>query len=183
MKLPSGSNQNLSLAASTSSDPGLQRLVGRLTQSLERDTLVQATTSALRGQLNVDRVLLYYFYSRWQGQVTFESLSDPSLSIYGSIGPDECFNDEYAALYEAGRLRAIPDIEAEPIAPCHQDMLRQMQVRANLVVPILTERKGLWGLLVAHHLQARSWSDDDLAAMRQGAADLAVAPAIAQSVS
>lgn len=143
---------------------------------------MQTTVNTLREQLEVDRVLLYYFFSHWEGQVTFEALSQPELSIYGSTGPDECFNDEYAALYEAGRARAIADIEAEPIAPCHREMLMQMQVRANLVVPILTQSKGLWGLLVAHHLAVRHWSDSDLAAMQQGAAVLAAAPAIATPI-
>jgi GAF domain-containing protein len=37
----------------------------------------------------------------------------------------------------AGRLRAIADIEAEPLADCHRDFLRGLRVRANLLVPVL----------------------------------------------
>lgn len=166
---------------SAKGDPSLQRVLNRLHTTLERDHLVGQITGALQQQLGVDRVVLYYFYRQWKGQVTFEALSAPKFSIFGSSGPDECFNDEYAALYLEGRVRAIADIETEAIAECHRDFLRYLQVRANLVVPVLIP-KGLWGLLVAHHCQSvRPWADADIAAMQQGAKTLANAPSIRDS--
>ncbi|MGB3312292.1 MAG: GAF domain-containing protein [Nodosilinea sp.] len=160
----------------TSSD--LRRVVNRIHTTLERDSLVRQVTTDLQHKLEVDRVLLYYFYRQWKGRVTFEVLSDPKFSIFGSTGPDECFNDEYAALYFAGRVRAIADIETEPIADCHRDFLRGLGVRANLVVPVLIPN-GLWGLLVAHHCQSvRPWAKTDIAAMQQGAETLAIAPSV-----
>ena len=153
-------------------------ILQRLGQTMQRDQLVQSTTDELRSFLQVDRVVIYYFYSQWEGQVTFESLSDRKYSIYGSTGPDQCFNNEYAALYLAGRVRAIPDIETEPIESCHRDFLRYLNVRANLVVPILTGQ-GLWGLLTAHHCQGtKVWSDKDIKRMQKGALTLASAPSI-----
>ncbi|HEY9641436.1 MAG TPA: GAF domain-containing protein [Coleofasciculaceae cyanobacterium] len=164
-----------------SSDQSLKRVLDRLTSSIQRDNLVQQTANHLQEALQVDRVVLYYFYSHWKGQVTFESLSAPEYSIFGSTGPDECFNQEYAALYLAGRTRAIADVETEPIAECHRHFLRDMQVKANLVVPILTP-KGLWGLLVAHHCRApRPWSSADVELMQSSATALATASAIAES--
>jgi GAF domain-containing protein len=159
-------------------DPNLQRVVTHLSTVLERDQLVVKAVGDLRQKLGVDRVVLYYFYRQWKGQVTFETLSDPRFSIIGSTGPDGCFNDEYAALYLAGRVRAIADIETEAIADCHRDFLRSLQVRANLVVPVLIPQ-GLWGLLVAHHCQSvHPWADSDIIAMQQGAEALAIAPSI-----
>jgi len=118
-------------------------------------------------------VLLYYFYRQWKGQVTFEALSDPKFSIFGSTGLDECFNGEYAALYLEGRVRAI--------AECHRDFLHSIQVRANLVVPVLIPQ-GLWGLLVAHHCQSAClWTGSDITAMQQVAKALVHAPSIRNS--
>ncbi len=160
---------------------GLQRIVDRVTQTMDRDMLVQQTTNRLRTSLEVDRVVLYYFFRQWEGRVTFESLSAAEFSILGTTGPDECFNGEYAAMYEAGRVRAIADIEQEPIAECHREFLREMKVRANLVVPVLTE-KGLWGLLVAHHCRsARSWSESDIQLLQFAAEALSTAPSIQNS--
>ncbi|MGL5872282.1 MAG: GAF domain-containing protein [Xenococcaceae cyanobacterium] len=172
---------------------GLNIILQRLNQKIERDRLVQSTTNELRRFLQVDRVVLYHFYIQWEGQVTFESLSDKKFSILGSTGPDLCFNDEYAELYLGGRVRAIADIETEPIQPCHRDFLRYLDVRANLVVPILTKQKqtqpfqdgisstshDLWGLLVAHHCQSpRSWSEGEIKRMKAGALAIAEAPSI-----
>lgn len=146
-----------------------KRVIDRLATSLERDSLVRETAERLRNALRADRVVLYYFYRQWQGQVTFESLSDLRFSILGSTGADECFNDEYAAMYLAGRVKAIADIESATIHPCHRDFLRSIQVRANLVVPILSGGT-LWGLLVAHHCQhPRPWTSDDIEQMQEGA--------------
>jgi GAF domain-containing protein len=174
ISFPEGQNPDAAL----SGDPKLQRVLTHISGTLKRDKLVQQTVGGLQQHLRVDRVVMYYFYRQWKGQVTFESLSDPQYSIFGSTGPDESFNDEYAALYLAGRVRAIADIETEPIAECHRDFLRSLQVRANLVVPVLIPQ-GLWGLLVAHHCQSvRSWADSDITAMQQGTETLAIAPAI-----
>ncbi|MCC5613741.1 GAF domain-containing protein [Nostoc sp. CHAB 5836] len=160
---------------------GLQKLLDRLVRSIEQNELVRQTTNQLRESLQVDRVVLYYFYGQWQGQVTFESLSSKEFSILGSTGPDDCFNNEYAALYLAGRIRAIADIELEPIESCHRDFLGSMQVRANLVVPILIPR-GLWGLLAAHHCQGpHDWSPSDIEMMQTGAQTLATDRNIVES--
>jgi GAF domain-containing protein len=159
-------------------DSSLQTIFDRLSRDLARDTLIQTTTDELRTELHADRVVLYYFYYKWWGRVTFESLSDEKFSILGASGPDQCFNAEYAKLYEDGRIRAIPDIESEPIQPCHRDLLRELQVKANLVVPVLTD-KGLWGLLVAHHCQSTyDWRPTDITAMQSAASKLAISPRI-----
>ena len=162
-------------------DEGLQKLLNRLVVKIERDELVRQTTNNLRESLQADRVVLYYFYEQWQGQVTFESLSADKYSILGSTGPSDCFNQEYAALYLEGRIRAIADIELEAIQDCHRDFLRSIQVRANLVVPILIPR-GLWGLLVAHHCQnSRDWTLTDIELMLTGARTLATDSNILES--
>lgn len=169
---------NSPMTRSESETALLQSLMQRLTQKIQRDHLVQDTTDALRQRLHVERVVLYHFYNEWEGRVTFESLSDHQWSIFGSTGPSQCFTDEYAALYLEGRVRAIPDIELEAIEPCHRDFLKALKVRANLVVPILTNHR-LWGLLVAHACSGpRIWTEEEIQQMRKAALTLADAPSI-----
>jgi GAF domain-containing protein len=162
-------------------EEGLKTILNRLVQKMQRDALIRQTTNELRESLQVDRLVLYYFYWQWHGQVTFEALRSQEFSILGSTGADECFNDEYAALYLAGRVKAITNIETEPIATCHREFLGSLQVRANLVVPVLIPR-GLWGLLVAHECQGtRNWSQSDIELMQLGARTLATSPEILES--
>jgi GAF domain-containing protein len=156
----------------------LQRVLKRISYTLERDNLVKTTIDYLRNTLQTDRVILYYFYRRWQGQVTFESLVDSRFSVLGSTGPDDCFNQEYAALYEAGRVKATSDIETEPITDCHREFLKSLKIKANLVVPILNSQ-GLWGLLIAHHCQSpRQWTSSDIEEMQKAANILAQSTSI-----
>jgi len=159
----------------------LQKIANGLTVRLKRDVLIEKSLSEIREVLQSDRAVLYHFYRKWHGQVTYETLSAIELSILGSTGADECFNDEYAALYEAGRVRAIADIELEPIHECHREFLRGMKVRANLVVPILT-KKGLWGLLVAHQCsEPRTWVRSDIEFMQKQAQNMAMSSTIQDS--
>lgn len=155
------------------SDKLLYQLGDRLSKSLEKDALIQTTLDRLRQDLQVDRVVLYYFYRQWKGRVTFESVGSIDLSIYGSTGADDCFNDEYAALYEAGRIRGVDDIATEPLSLCHREFLESLNVRSNLVAPILVPN-GLWGLIVAHHCQAiHPWLTPDVTLIQNTARILA----------
>jgi hypothetical protein len=64
-----------------------------LSTTLERDHLVVKITSDLQQKLGVVRVVLYYFYYQWKGQVAFDALIDPQFSHY----------------YHAARGRGISD--------------------------------------------------------------------------
>lgn len=155
------------------SDQKLNKLGDRLLKSLEKDAVIQTTLDRLRKELQVDRVVLYYFYRQWRGRVTFESVRSIDLSIYGSTGADDCFNDEYAAFYEAGRVRGISDVATEPLSSCHREFLQSLKVRSNLVAPVLTPN-GLWGLIAVHHCQdIRPWLVEDVRAIENTARILA----------
>jgi len=162
----------------TSNNRDLSSVLSRITNKLQQDLVVSDALHGLRDILNVDRVALYYFYTKWKGQVTFEAISDHKYSIIGSTGADDCFNLEYAALYLGGRIHPTDDIEKAPISECHRDFLRSLQVRSNLVSPVLTKGK-LWGLLVAHQCHdLKIWQTADIEAIRKYSTDLATAPSI-----
>jgi GAF domain-containing protein len=155
-------------------ETSLQRIAQRMSASLNKDILIQQLTTQLRDQLAVDRVVLYYFYRKWEGQVTFESLGNPAFSILGT--------QDYARLYEDGRVRAIADISTEVMSECHRQFLQQLQVRANLVVPVLYPQ-GLWGLLIAHQCQAtKQWETTDIDRLKKAAQELGELPIIRQRV-
>jgi GAF domain-containing protein len=152
---------------------GLSSVLDRITKKLETDSKVYHTVHALRQSLGVDRVVLYYFYTQWRGQVTFEAISDRKYSIICSTGVDDCFNEGYAELYLKGRIHAIDDVLLSPISDCHRQFLIDIQVRSNLVAPVLSQGN-LWGLLIAHHCQnVRTWGAADLQAIAASAESLA----------
>ncbi|MBV5261225.1 GAF domain-containing protein [Synechococcus moorigangaii CMS01] len=153
-------------------DRSLNRVNERLNRTLTRNQLLQQTTDQIRCQLWVSRVVIYYFYREWKGQVIIESLSHSEFSILGSTGADDCFNGTYAQQYLKGKILQVADVETSHFDPCHLAFLRSVRVRADLVAPIVVHQR-LWGLLAAHHHDIRPWSAADVTFIQQQAQGLA----------
>lgn len=72
----------------------------------------------------------------------------------------------------------LEDILQRPVDPCHLEYLTAMGVKSSLVVPIVYDRK-LWGLLVSHHADPKTFSPQELQIVQLVADQVSVA--IAQS--
>ncbi|MEH2329393.1 EAL domain-containing protein [Nostoc sp.] len=147
----------------------------RIRQSLELDEILQTTVAEVRQLFEVDRVLIYQFKPDWSGLVAVESLAEGCMSILGFHVMDTCFKSTRAAYYQQGNTRAIENIETAGLSPCHVDLLRSLQIRANLVVPIL-QQGCLWGLLIAHQCRhPRQWQQSEINLFNQLAGQAAIA--------
>lgn len=151
-------------------------ITGRIRRSLKLEEVLNTAVEEVRQLLKTDRVLLYQFTSvDWAGQIAVESVGEDVLSLVGMDIEDTCFRQDHAYLYCEGRVRAIGDIHTADIAPCHRDLLANLQVRANLVVPVL-HNDDLWGLLIAHHCRSpRQWQDWEIELLKQLSTVLAIA--------
>ncbi|MGJ3249842.1 MAG: PAS domain-containing protein [Elainellaceae cyanobacterium] len=139
----------------------LNRLSTQIRNSLDLDIILQTIVREVRQLLDADRALVYRFGDNWQGTVVVEDVIQPWVSTLGQLGADSCFPEGYADLYRAGRVQAIANIEESGLDECHVDFLLNIQVRANLIVPILI-RDQLWGLLIVHQCQRpRDWQDTE----------------------
>jgi diguanylate cyclase (GGDEF)-like protein len=147
----------------------------RIRQSLELNEILQTTADELQHLFQVDRVLIYRFEPDWSGLVAVESLAAGCMSILGFHVMDTCFQSTHAAYYQQGNTRAIEDIETAGLSPCHIDLLRRLQIRADLIVPIL-QKERLWGLLIAHQChQPRQWQQSELNLFKQLSGQAAIA--------
>jgi signal transduction histidine kinase len=150
-------------------------ILQRIRQSLNLDTILNTTVAEVRQFLHVDRVLIYRFEADWSGTVIVESVTEPHLSILGATVRDHCFSEGYAKQYQQGRIQSIADIHTAGLSPCHVNSLGSLQVRANLVVPIVQEET-LWGLLTANHCtQPRQWTPLEIDLLKQLATQVAIA--------
>ncbi|AFY71157.1 GAF sensor signal transduction histidine kinase [Thalassoporum mexicanum PCC 7367] len=155
----------------------LLRLVGnQIRSSLNLDSILQTAVREVRELLDTDRVVIYHFVEGWRGQVVVEEVIEPWSSILGEMGADNCFAGEYGQLYVEGRVRAIADIQTDPgLDECHANFLKALQVRANLVVPIIIKDQ-LWGLLLAHECRdERVWQEWEQKLLVQLADQMAIA--------
>jgi hypothetical protein len=147
----------------------------RIRQSLELDTILTTTVTEIRQVLQTDRVLLFQLETDGSGYVVQESVDARWQAILGQNLVDCCFQASYIRKYFEGRVSAVTDINDSSIQPCYADFLRQLDVRANLVVPIL-QTGHLWGLLIAQQCaQPRQWSEDEMQLLKLLADQVAIA--------
>ncbi|MBW4545139.1 MAG: diguanylate cyclase [Symplocastrum torsivum CPER-KK1] len=109
----------------------------RIRQSLNLEDILNTTAEEVRQFLQTDRVLIYRFEPNWRGTVVVESVASEYMKTLGMVRHDPCFGEGYVQPYQGGRIQAVRDIYTAGLTPCHIEFLAQLQVRANLVVPIL----------------------------------------------
>jgi len=172
----------------------LLRLIGnQIRSTLDLGTILETAVREVRQLLQCDRVIIYQFQDNWQGKVVVENMTVPWPSILGDMGADKCFRGDYAELYQQGRVKAINDIFNAGLEACHVDFLDSLQVKANLIVPIVTSRSEedslatagssnlkfpgkLWGLLIAHECgDTRNWQRQEMELLSQLADQMAIA--------
>jgi PAS domain S-box-containing protein len=156
-----------------------ERLVSQMTrkihQSLDLEEILQTTVTEVRQFLRSDRVLIFRLLPDGWGIVTNESVSSQWTSLLSTSLYDPCFNDSYLESFTQGLITAKKDIYDGSISPCHVELLENLQVRANLVVPILQDKQ-LWGMLIVHHCAApRQWQPLEIDLLKELAAQVGIA--------
>jgi len=129
-----------------------------------------------------DRVMVYRFDSRWNGEVIAESRNEVLPSLLHHHFPARDIPPQARLLYEKNLVRILSDTEAptvplvprvnplsgkpldlsssifRAISPIHIEYLRNMGVRATITVSLMHEGK-LWGLVACHNALPRRVSN------------------------
>jgi len=135
----------------------LSTLTQQIQQGQDFDEIAQGAIANARTVLQTDRVIIYQFLANQDAVIRLESVDTDWPPILGQLFCDPCLVDTWIERYRNGQVTAIADIYDGSVADCHRTLLAQLQVRANLVVPILYQ-EALWGLLIAHHCRSpRQW--------------------------
>lgn len=153
----------------------IRKMTERIRQSLQLEDILNTTVAEVKEFFDCDRVLTYCLDPAVGGQIVAEAVGEGWQSVIGRKINDCYFNDIYAKLYRQGRVHAVTDIHAAKLTPCHVEMLKQFQIRANLAVPIVTDEK-LWGLLVVQQCRSvREWQRLEIQLLQQLATQVAIA--------
>jgi light-regulated signal transduction histidine kinase (bacteriophytochrome) len=156
----------------------LFRVISRIRESLDVDTIFRATATEVRQLLSADRVGVFQFYPDSgcdDGAFVSEDVDPAFSSAIAQDIHDHCFGDQFAIHYQQGCVQAVADIYDYGLSDCHIAILAQFQVRANLVVPLLQGEK-LWGLLCVHQCRGpRQWQPTEIEFIQQIATHLSVA--------
>ena len=131
-------------------------------QSLVKEDILKTATEEVRRVIDCDRVVVYSLNDEEQGVVTAESVSPRFSKILGAIIIDPCFEAKYIEKYQNGRVKVISNIYEANLDPCHIEQLERLEIKANLVAPIINEGK-LLGLFVANQCsQPRCWQEHEI---------------------
>ncbi len=121
----------------------------------------------MRKSLRLDRAILFQMDASFAGEIAVESVDPTIKSIRGEEIIDTCLQTNQGCGYEAGRISKLNDIYTANLTECHLRMMERLEVRANVVAPVIVENK-LYGLLIGHMCRAaRDWQHSEVDLMGQ----------------
>lgn len=147
----------------------------RSTDEVGLNQVFDRSLDRARHFLQVDRVVIYRFKSDWSGYISNEAVIAGYPQALKDKIEDPCIPQTLLDAYRNGRIVPTSDVLNANFHPDHQKLMERLQIRANLVVPILNQGR-LFGLLVAHHCaQTYVWQETEIEFMSQLAAQLGIA--------
>lgn len=156
----------------------LFNLVSEIRETLDLNILFRTMVRETRKMLNADRVGIFQFEpgSHYNsGQFVAEHVLPAYDSALANEVHDHCFGEKYAVHYEKGRMQVVSDIETAGLQECHRRVLKLLQIKAQIITPLIKGEQ-LWGLLCVHQCsQPRYWKDTEIQFIKQLAAQFSVA--------
>ena len=182
----------------------ITKVILRMRQSLNLDTIFSTTTAELRRILQCDRTLIYRFNPDWSGIVVAESVApgwnaivpvkigDPTITKIAvnkadcvikrmDDGAEILIRDTYLQTHEGGFYRdksnycCIEDIYTAGFDTCYLELLESLQARSYITVPIFCGNQ-LWGLLANYqNATPRQWQENEVFTAAQIGTQLGVA--------
>lgn len=161
----------------------LAAIASRIRQSLNLDEILQTTVSEVRQFLQADRVLIRRFDPEQNGVLVAQAVV-PDWTLDSAItATDSTWLQENQAQFQRGEVQAFDDIEQANLTPNFCQLMLRLQVKANLMVPIL-QGDYLWGLLAVHQCSTvRQWQQAEIDLLEQLATQVAIAIQQAQLFS
>ncbi len=129
----------------------------RTTEDLE--TPLSQILIEAREIVKADRLVVYRFMADNRGYIAGESFGTGTSSAMAEQVNDPCIPEELLAAYAKGRIIANDSVTDSNYHPDHKNLLTRLNIKSNLIVPIV-QNGNLLGLLVAHHCQnAHAWQE------------------------
>lgn len=184
-------------------ETAIARVIQRMRQTLEIETIFRATTQELRQALHCDRVGVYRFNPDWSGEFVSESVAKgwkilveeqanqpaltrvavnqeycavKALDTVGAPIEDTYLQENQGGIYRQGsNYRCVPDIYTAGFDRCYLELLERFQARAYIIAPIFCGSQ-LWGLLAIYqNANSRHWKETEINMVVQIGAQLGVA--------
>ncbi len=154
--------------AATQQARQLSAISSRVRESLDPDRICRSAVEGAQELMGVDRAVIYRFdETTWDGEIISETVKPGWAKIIEMETEVPCFPAEYVEQYRLGRVQVTEDITKANLTECHEKQLKKWQVKANVVVPIVVNRK-LYGLLGVHQCgETRQWQESEVEVFKQ----------------
>jgi two-component system, sensor histidine kinase and response regulator len=177
------------LIESAEKTKAVTRIIEKMRQTLDMESIFSATTEELRLNLQCDRVAIYGFEADWSGKFLAESVAPGWDSLFTKFGKeaaiaptiidnDKCaikgiincskpIADTYLKMqnnnnHQIKDFVTVSDIYKANLSDCYIELLEKFNARAYIVVPIFNGDK-LWGLLgIYQNAHARQWEESEI---------------------
>ncbi|MDF0554286.1 PAS domain S-box protein [Kamptonema sp. UHCC 0994] len=159
-----------------------ERLVRGIAQnireSLNLEEILNTTVNKVREFLQTERVIIHRFNASGSGQIVAESIAPGwGSTLDWAISNPWITNNQLLDSHQLRQICAIEDIYKSGLEQCHIQLLETSEIRAVLVMPILTGEYPslLWGLLIAHQCSGvRKWQQLEINLLQELAMQLAL---------
>jgi len=192
------------LQESAKRERSIVQVMQRMRETLELETIFNATTEELRQALCCSRVLVYRFNPDWSGEVIAESVmsgwiklipatEEQSYLTQVTVNQTNCvaklldsgealiedtyLKEKQGGFYRQGKsyYRSVRDIYTAGFDECYLNLLEQLQARSYTIAPIFCGTN-LWGLLCAYQNGTpREWTKAEIKIVTQIGSQLGVA--------
>jgi methyl-accepting chemotaxis protein len=139
---------------------------------LSKEELFNETLSKVRQYLQADRLVIYRLKEDKSGYISNESVTTNWPSALEENLGDPCIPAELLEAYQNNRVVAHQDVFKAGFHPDHLALMERLQIKSNLVVPIISKDE-LFGLLIVHQCgEKRNWSSQEIKLLQQVASQL-----------
>ncbi|EAZ92356.1 methyl-accepting chemotaxis protein [Crocosphaera chwakensis] len=143
-----------------------------ITDRLALQRILDQAVEGIRTVLGVDRVVIYEFNVDGSAFISYESVNPAYPSAKELQIDDRCIPPEIMEEYRQGRVVPTDNVHEAGFHPEHHQLMEQLHIDANLVVPII-KQKDVFGLLIAHHCQGtHQWEKEEVSFMQRVAEQL-----------
>ncbi len=138
-----------------------------LYKSVTSENILSTSVDGVRSILQTDRVVIYSFNEGWDsGTIMAESVAPGWIQAMGKIINDP-LREGSVDRFKSGRVWVCHNVYEASLTGCHCEILERLQVKANMVAPILHEEQ-LAGLLCAHQCsEPRDWQPEEADLLKQ----------------
>lgn len=146
----------------------ISEIVRKIHSTEDENSILTTGVEIVYRTLKCDRVIVYHVPDHSQGKIIAEAVTPGFPQVLGTTIDDPYFKTEYVDRYQKGRVKTIDDIYTAGVNPFYAKNLEKIDVKANIVVPLVNPNGRLYGLLIAHQCtQPRQWQQSEINLMLQ----------------